>query len=72
MKIITWNVNGLRAVERKGEIQNLLKKENPSFIFLQEIKGKKEQFSDFLVNNSLYKQFIIVQKKLVILGRRFG
>ncbi|MCK4635596.1 MAG: exodeoxyribonuclease III [Candidatus Moranbacteria bacterium] len=57
MKIITWNVNGLRAVERKGEIQKLVENENPDFLFLQEIKGKKEQFSEFLTENKIYSQF---------------
>lgn len=57
MKIITWNVNGLRAVERKGEIKILLEKENPDFLFLQEIKGKIEQFSQFLTENESYTQF---------------
>jgi exodeoxyribonuclease-3 len=57
MKIITWNVNGLRAVERKDEIQTLIKKEKPDFLFLQEIKGKAEQFSDYLTKNEKYQQF---------------
>jgi exodeoxyribonuclease-3 len=38
MKIISWNVNGLRAVIRKGAIFELLKKEEPDIICLQEIK----------------------------------
>lgn len=57
MKIITWNVNGLRAVERKGEIQKLVETEKPDFLFLQEIKGNKDQFSKFLTQNENYEQF---------------
>ncbi len=57
MKIITWNVNGLRAVERKGELEKLLKKEKPEILLLQEIKGKSEQFSEWLTENKDYKQF---------------
>ncbi len=57
MKIITWNVNGLRAVERKGELKKLLKKERPEMLLLQEIKGKKEQFSGWLTENEKYQQF---------------
>jgi len=57
MKIITWNVNGLRAVERKGELEKLLKKEKPDILLLQEIKGKVEQFSDWLADNDFYEQF---------------
>lgn len=57
MKIITWNVNGIRAVERKEELQNLIESYVPDVLFLQEIKGKKEQFSKYLTENEIYKQF---------------
>ncbi len=57
MNIITWNVNGIRAVERKGEIQNLIEGETPDFLLLQEIKGNKEQFSEFLTEHDDYDQF---------------
>lgn len=56
MKIITWNVNGIRAVERKGELQNLLHAHDPDVIMLQEIKGNVEQFSAFLTDNPEYRQ----------------
>jgi len=42
MKIISWNVNGIRAVKQKG-FEEFLKKENPDAICLQEIKATKEQ-----------------------------
>jgi exodeoxyribonuclease-3 len=57
MKLITWNVNGLRAVERKGEIQTLIEIHEPDVLLLQEIKGKKEQFSKYLTENPEYQQF---------------
>jgi exodeoxyribonuclease-3 len=57
MKIITWNVNGIRAVERKGALQELIEKQAPDILFLQEIKGKKEQFSKYLTQHPQYKQF---------------
>ncbi len=57
MKIITWNVNGLRAVERKKSIQELIENQKPDVLFLQEIKGKKEQFSKYLTQNEEYRQF---------------
>jgi len=37
MKIISWNVNGIRAVEKKGFI-DFVKKESPDILCLQEIK----------------------------------
>lgn len=57
MKIITWNVNGLRAVERKGDLENLIILQQPDILLLQEIKGKKEQFSVFLTEHDTYEQF---------------
>lgn len=46
MKIISWNVNGLRAVWKKGSLQELIKKENPDIICLQETKSHIEQLTD--------------------------
>jgi exodeoxyribonuclease III len=37
MKIISWNINGIRAVIKKGFLE-LLKKEKPDILCLQEIK----------------------------------
>jgi exodeoxyribonuclease-3 len=56
MKIITWNVNGIRAVERKGELQRLVENEKPDVLMIQEIKGTAEQFSDFLTADEGYTQ----------------
>ena len=56
MKIITWNVNGIRAVERKGELQKLLDEQRPDILMLQEIKGTVEQFSEYLTANADYQQ----------------
>ena len=63
VKIITWNVNGLRAIERKGEIQKLIAEEYPDFLLIQEIKGVTEQFGDFLTNHPEYLQFYHSAKK---------
>ena len=43
MKIISYNINGIRAAMRKGFI-DWLKKENPDVICLQEIKAFDSQF----------------------------
>lgn len=43
MKIISWNVNGLRAVHKKGLFLPFLKEHNPDILCLQEIKSKKDQ-----------------------------
>lgn len=43
MKIISWNVNGLRAVHKKGLFMPFVEKYKPDIICLQEIKSQKEQ-----------------------------
>ncbi len=50
MKIISYNVNGIRAAERKG-FGDWLKKENPDVICLQEVKANEDQ-----VDLSIYKE----------------
>jgi exodeoxyribonuclease-3 len=42
MKLISWNVNGIRACIKKGFI-DFLERENPDIIWLQEIKWRLEQ-----------------------------
>ncbi|MGR3984964.1 MAG: exodeoxyribonuclease III [Gammaproteobacteria bacterium] len=56
MKIITWNVNGIRAVQRKGELQNLVREQKPDILMLQEIKGEAAQFGEILDGNPEYHQ----------------
>lgn len=43
MKIISWNVNGIRAVHRKGLFVPFIKKEKPDILCLQETKAEKHQ-----------------------------
>lgn len=57
VKIISWNVNGLRAVEKKGEFHKLIEKENPDLLFIQETKAKPEQLSSFLTDNPHYETY---------------
>lgn len=57
MKIISWNVNGIRAVERKGDLDEFLKTHQPDVLCIQEIKAKVEQLSDHLTKNEAYHQF---------------
>jgi exodeoxyribonuclease-3 len=45
LKFITWNVNGLRAVLRKGALQWVLEQES-DFICLQEIKAHPDQLAE--------------------------
>ena len=57
MKIITWNVNGIRAVERKGELQKLVDDERPDILMIQVIKGTIDQFSKYLTEHEDYVQY---------------
>lgn len=57
MNVITWNVNGIRAVERKGELQKMLDKYLPDILFLQETKAHKEQLSTFLTEHNDFHQY---------------
>lgn len=57
MKVITWNVNGIRAVERKKELQKLVDGEDPDVLMLQETKGNPDQFSKYLTANPVYRQY---------------
>ncbi len=46
MRIFSWNVNGVRAVLRKGALQEFLAAERPDVVCLQEIKAKPEQVEE--------------------------
>lgn len=43
MKIFSWNVNGIRAVVRKGEFQRFIEQYQPDIMCLQETKAEQGQ-----------------------------
>jgi len=43
MKLYSWNINGLRAVLKKGALQDFIATEQPDILCLQEIKAKPSQ-----------------------------
>lgn len=43
MRIISWNVNGLRAVEKKEALGEFINEQAPDILLLQETKSKPEQ-----------------------------
>jgi len=49
MKIISWNINGVRAIDKKG-LFPWIKKESPDVFCMQEIKALPEQFPPHLKN----------------------
>ena len=56
MKILSWNVNGIRAADKKGLFE-WFKKENPDILCLQEIKASPEQVPLHLKNMPNYNIF---------------
>lgn len=59
MKLVSWNVNGLRAAVKKGFLE-YMERENPDIICLQEIKMKEEQLE--LELNDYQKYFNSAQR----------
>src|SRR5262245_51795413 len=52
MKVITWNVNGIRA--RHAQLHDLLTAEQPDIVCLQEIKATPEQVPALLAAPDRY------------------
>lgn len=46
MKIYSWNVNGIRAVQKKGLFKPFIEKHSPDILCLQETKAQPEQVED--------------------------
>lgn len=49
LRLISWNVNGIRAVEKKGFV-DIIKELDGDVIALQETKAQPDQLSDNLIN----------------------
>ena len=43
MKIYSWNVNGIRAVKNKGDLDRFIEKHQPDILCIQETKAMKDQ-----------------------------
>lgn len=57
MKIISWNVNGIRAVHKKGELKNFLENYQPDIFCMQETKCKENQITNIIEEFSKFTQF---------------
>ena len=60
MKIISWNVNSVRA--RIENILNYIKDSNPDILFLQEIKTQNENFPSETFRENGYNSYVFGQK----------
>ena len=60
MKIISWNVNSVRA--RIENILNYIKDSSPDILFLQEIKTQNENFPTDIFKTAGYHSYVFGQK----------
>ncbi len=56
MKILSWNVNGIRAAQKKGFLE-WLEREKPDILGVQETKAKPEQLDMFLMHPEGYHTY---------------
>ncbi len=56
IKILSWNVNGLRAVYKKGFLE-WFAKENPDVLCIQETKAHEEQLPEDLIKVNGYNSY---------------
>lgn len=62
LTLLSWNVNGLRAVHKKG-FQAFVKKYKPDILCLQETKAHLEQLPEELVKIDAYHSFFSEAEK---------
>ena len=63
MKIYSWNVNGIRAIQKKGFIDWVIK-EQPDILCIQETKANIEQLDEEIVNiEGYYSYFNSAERK---------
>jgi exodeoxyribonuclease-3 len=64
MKIYSWNVNGIRALHKKGELLGLLEKYQPDILCVQETKANPIQLEEeLLAPMGYYSYFESADKK---------
>lgn len=56
MKLISWNVNGIRAWHKKGML-SWIREQNPDFFIIQETKAHPEQLPDELLEFDDYHAY---------------
>ena len=82
MKLVSWNVNGIRAVVRKGDFGEFIQKHRPDVLCLQETKAERGQA---VIDLPQYEEFwhsaekkgysgtaIFVKKDIEVLGELHG
>jgi len=62
LRLLSWNVNGIRAIYKKGFL-DWLKKENPDILCLQETKAHPDQLTEELKNVDEHKSYFSSAEK---------
>lgn len=63
MRLVSWNVNGIRAAQKKGFV-DWLKQSNTDIVCIQETKAHKEQLDDELIHIGDYSsEWFSAEKK---------
>ena len=62
MNIYSWNVNGIRAIQKKGFVEWILK-ESPDILCIQETKAQLEQLEGKLTEINGYKSYFFSAEK---------
>jgi exodeoxyribonuclease III len=57
MRIITWNVNGIRATHKKWELTHLIDFHDPDILFMQEIKATPDKLTVELLSPEEYQVY---------------
>src|SRR5947209_3669209 len=63
MKLISWNVNGIRAVNRSG-FADWFEREKADIVCVQEIKATPEQLDDAVLHPGRYHSYWHPAEKL--------
>ncbi len=62
MNIVSWNVNGIRAILKKG-FEDWLKEYRPDILCIQETKVSEDKLDDFSLENSGYHRYYACAEK---------
>lgn len=62
MRIISWNVNGLRAIWKKG-FPEWFAKEKPDILCLQETKAQQDQLTEEMIKYNGYRSYFFSAEK---------
>lgn len=63
MKLLSWNVNGIRAAEKEGRFSKWMSSQEPDIVCVQEIKAFPEQVGGLFLHSTEYQSFWNSAKK---------